>query len=341
MSSTSPTCPPPPAPDSFVRNPHKLVAYIVPFPQLESTPTRFLVYTPPPPPLLKPEKWSSESPGAKLQRHWQEEVRAAHSKPERRPGALGAALSLYAEIRGAVTRGVDFAMHTTTSADLDFITRVPRDGEESHGECENADCSPPHPVALDEIVLIYPPLLKLTPEEMRAEFVASLLRTQSKAQRDAVIATGLLPVTAALDWALVFVGWVFGGALEIDAVWAAASIRGARTARSVVQRLGASEGELKLTFVESDRAQVLADYLLGCCHERDKRWELGWRPTPTASQVLDVIGWNGGVYEEKNADGWERTAVERDLERTMTKAAKAWDKWFDLWLKNPSKAVRR
>lgn len=110
-----------------------------------------------------------------------------------------------------MTRGVDYAMHTTTSAELDFLTRVPRDGEMAHGECEHGTGS--HPVALDEIVLIYPPLLKLTPEEMREEFVASLLRTQSKAQRDAVIATGLLPVTAALDWALVFVGWVFGEVL--------------------------------------------------------------------------------------------------------------------------------
>lgn len=169
--------------------------------------------------------------------------------------------------------------------------------------------------------------------------------------------------------------------MEIDAVWAAASIRGARTARSVVNRLAESEGELKLTFVASDRAQVLADYLLGSCVERDsKRWEVGWRGTPEAGEVLDVIGWNaaggkrkfakdsnddsdnedddGGregdkddmsdkdvlgaeYYEDQNADGWERESVERDLDRTMTKAAKAYDKWLDLWLKNPEKAARR
>lgn len=58
-----------------------------------------------------------------------------------------------------------------------------------------------------------------------------MMQSKTKAQRDAVIAAGLIPVSFAID-VLATIIWPFGGLLEIDSVWAYSSIRGAKTARS-------------------------------------------------------------------------------------------------------------
>lgn len=58
-----------------------------------------------------------------------------------------------------------------------------------------------------------------------------MMHSKTKAQRDAVIATGLMPVSFAID-VLAVVILSFGGLLEIDSVWVYSSIRGAKTARS-------------------------------------------------------------------------------------------------------------
>ena len=73
-------------PTNYTRDPHKLIAYLIPFPApvlpVEKTaghqvPTRFLIYTPPPPPLQEPKEGEPESRAHKLQRKWQNEVRSA------------------------------------------------------------------------------------------------------------------------------------------------------------------------------------------------------------------------------------------------------------------------
>lgn len=228
-----------------------MVAYVLPFPQpqlnadVPAPPLRFLIYTPPPPPLLQPPEGEKEKTTTKVQRKWQEEVRAAHESKDK--------VASWRGLKSRVTKGVNWAVHRTTTADLDFLTRIPSDGEKFRRAVKDSkdkkdDTHPkdsaagllPNPeglapprssrssmdshvsatddeadttsatVKLEEMVLIYPPSMEQSPEQIREEFVNSLLRTKSKAQRDAVIATGLLPVSAALDWALVFVGWVFG-----------------------------------------------------------------------------------------------------------------------------------
>jgi hypothetical protein len=194
------------------------------------------------------------------------------------------------------------------------------------------------------MVLIYPPSLGLTEDELKAEFVNSLLRTKTKAQRDTIIATGLLPVTLAIDWALVFVGWVFGGALEVDAVWLASSFRGAKTARSVTKRLTSSDADLKLTFKPSHRADLLEAYLKQRCAEADPNRFEPVKMAPGSYDVLDSIGWEAaGKYDAHNWEDerWERRQVEVDLATTMGKAAGAWKKWCDRYEKNPEKALRR
>ena len=77
----------------------------------------------------------------------------------------------------------------------------------------------------------------MSQQQLRKEFVNTMLRTKSKAQRDAVISTGLMPVAYGIDILATLV-WPFGGLGEIDTVWAYANIRGAKTARSVTKRLG-------------------------------------------------------------------------------------------------------
>jgi hypothetical protein len=78
--------------------------------------------------------------------------------------------------------------------------------------------------------------MSLTPEQMREEFVNTMLRTKSKATRDSIIATGLLPISFGID----ILAGPIGGLGEINTVWAYASIRGAKTARSVTKRLASS-----------------------------------------------------------------------------------------------------
>jgi hypothetical protein len=402
----------PPAADSFVRDPHKLIAYVVPFPAPNppnstststspSPPLRFVLYTPPSPPLLKPDVAAGdarERTTAKIQRNWEEEVRAAHES--------AAPLLSFKGLRARVTRGVHWAVGQTTSADLDFLTRIPRDGEavkgHAHGETQrkkeeaeeaameqedkdtpektpqkmalddsgcdsDADGDPAtahshadalcRTVKLSSMVLIYPPSMKMTEDELRTEFISSLMRTKSKAQRDAVIATGLLPVTAVLDWALVFVGWVFGkhqqrsalltlgGALEVDAIWMANSFRGAKTARSVTRRLASTEESITLDFVASDRAAVLESYLLGACIARNRpRFNRPHWGIPSEGDVMTTIGWQASQHYQAESwedETWERDHVVKDLQGTMNKAARGWDKWLDGFVKNPDKALAR
>ena len=117
-------------------------------------------------------------------------------------------------------------MSQTKTANLEFLNRV-GNASDDHGSkgdrhaddgVAEADTTK-KTVGLEEMVLIYPASsITGTEEELRAELVNTMLRTKSKAQRDAIIATGLLPVSAAID-ILATVVWPFGGLLEIDGVW--------------------------------------------------------------------------------------------------------------------------
>ena len=251
------------SPVHYMRDPHKLIAYLVPFPKPDlhkhllqkadaaDIPDRFLIYTPPPPPLTPPQKeGEKEARMHKLQRKWQEEVRAAKLSD--------AKITTWKGAKGRVTKGVNTAMGWTTTSNLDFLNRVPGNkpsksrsttpdphGEDGHEEGEQTAKT----VGLEELILIYPTSHPGTEEEIRKEFVDSMLRSKTKAQRDAVIATGLIPVSFAID-VLATIIWPFGGLLEIDSVWAYSSIRGAKTARSVTKRLNSSSRRTEHTMME-------------------------------------------------------------------------------------------
>lgn len=96
----------------------------------------------------------------------------------------------------------------------------------------------PEPKNLDELTLIFPPSLDLAPEKIREEFGASLLRTRDRSRKEAIVATSLFPVAAAIDASLLI---TFGGLMEVSGVWAYTSIRGAMTSKKLSRGLSIAE----------------------------------------------------------------------------------------------------
>ncbi|KIW05987.1 uncharacterized protein PV09_03171 [Verruconis gallopava] len=361
------------SPVHYVRDPHKLIAYLVPFPKPafdagndvsggKNVPERFLIYTPPPPPLKAPAEGEKEARFHKIQRKWQEEVRSAKADNSK--------VTSWKGLKSRATKGINVAMNWTTTSNLDFLNRVPaakagksrESSPDQHAEDGvHEEDETKKTVGLEEMVLIYPNSLPGTEAEIREEFVNTMLRSKSKAQRDSIIATGLLPVGFAID-VLATLVWPFGGLAEIDSVWLYSSIRGAKTARSVTKRLhstagpgGAQDGaapgdtsqdgaKLKLTFRPSDRLDVLRNYLQAECHRRHPKYFPSAGPSPTETQVLEAIGWSPSqTGETKNWEDeqWEVTEVKDDLKATMRKGAKEWSKWVEKYEKDPEKALKR
>ena len=345
----------PSSPVHYIRDPHKLIGYLIPFPRPnlpnvapDSIPSRFMIYTPPPPPLQKPAEGAKEAKLHKVQRKWQEEVRAAKTSTAKTASWQG--------VKSKATRGINWAMNKTTTSNLDFLGRVsPAHSDDEH-KAEGAETR--KAVGVEEMILNYPPTLQLNDQQMREEFVNTMLRTKSKAQRDTVIATGLMPVTYGIDILATFI-WPFGGLGEIDTVWAYASFRGAKTARSVTKRLSPSshggedeQDKLKLTFRHSQRIEVLRRYLDAECHKADSKLFPTYMSSPTESDVLEAIGWTPSERRPKDTqhenqdknwedEAWEMAEVKDDLKAVFTKAAREWRKWCLLLEKNPEKAMKK
>ena len=351
-------------PIHYTRDPHRLTAYLIPFPkpQLNNTPgipDRFLIYTPPAPPIPKPAEGSKEPKLQKVQRKWQEEVRAAKTSTAKTTSWKG--------VKSKATRGISKAVGLTTTANLDFLNRVP-DGKRSSSRQSSPDGrhaddgvheddSTHKTVGLQEMVLVYPASYSATPEQVKVEFINTMMRAKSKAQRDSVIATGLLPVTAAID-ILATVIWPFGGLLEVDGVWAYSSIRGAKTARSVTKRLTSStktgvthheteeqemQGDkLHLQFQQDPRIEVLYRYLCSKCTARDPHLFPSRGTATTESEVLESIGWAPSQTEKNWEDEqWETNEVKEDLKNVMSKGAREWDKWCKRFAEDPEKALKK
>ncbi|KAF2834276.1 hypothetical protein M501DRAFT_984509 [Patellaria atrata CBS 101060] len=346
----------------YTRDPHRLVAYLIPFPKPYihmpagvSVPERFLIYTPPPPPLTLPSEGEREERFHKLQRKWQEEVRAAKISNSKTASWKG--------VKDKATIGISKAIDATKNSNIEFLTRLP-EHHRNHSRSRSPnpkvdtyvndgvqeDDMTHKTVGLQEIVLVHPASMQGTEAQIRLEFINSMLRTKSKAQRDGIIATGLIPVAAAIDL-LATVVWPFGGLLEIDSVWAYTSFRGAKTARSVTRRLTSSsesgdheKDTLKLTFTPSRRLGVLESYLADICHKRDGKLFLSAGVPPTDGQVLDAIGWKAmrsGETRNWENEQWEWMEVKEDLRSVMGKGAREWGRWCREFEKDPSKAIKK
>lgn len=128
----------------------------------------------------------------------------------------------------------------------------------------------------------------------------------------------------------------------------AASYKGAKTARSVTKRLSSSSGNtsnLSLKFIPSERADVLQQYLLEKCIQRDQAtFNRQHTAIPSEEDVMRAIGWQAsGIYEKTNweDEAWEKDQVVDDLKKTMGKGAKAWDKWVKKYAENPDKVAKK
>lgn len=342
------------SPVHYTRDPHKLVAYLVPFPKPnlhgippDAIPPRFLIYTPPPPPLSKPAEGEKEDKMHKVQRKWQEEVRQAKTSDAKTASWKG--------VKSKATKGISWAMSQTKSSNLEFLNRIGGDNsgkKDAHADDGHTESDDTHKtVKLEEMTLVYPASMPGSQEQLQQEFINSMMRSKTKAQRDAVIATGLLPVSAAIDICATLV-WPFGGLLEIDSVWAYSSIRGAKTSRSVTKRLTSSsstgkedEDKLRLSFIPSPRLEVLDRYLAARCHEKDGKLFPSAGVPPGESEVLEAIGWSpsqtGGEERNWEDEQWEVTEVKDDLKMVMTKGGREWDKWCKAYEKNPEKALKK
>lgn len=218
--------PPPPRPGSalsnksdvdspihYTRDPHNIVAYLVPFPKphlkgvpAEALPPRFLIYTPPPPPLKTPKEGEKEGRVHKVQRKWEEEVRSAKNSTAKTASWQG--------MKSKATRGINTAMGYTKTANLEFVNRLAGSGDDAQADKHEGE-ETHRTVGLEGLVLVYPSTINSSPEQLRQEFVENLLRTKDKAQKDAILATGLLPVSLAVDILFTLV-WPFGGLLEVS-----------------------------------------------------------------------------------------------------------------------------
>ncbi|KAL9113714.1 MAG: hypothetical protein Q9227_002159 [Pyrenula ochraceoflavens] len=347
------------SPAHYTRDPHRLIAYLVPFPKpsvkdVDSAkiPDRFLIYTPPPPPLSAPPEGEKEGYAHKIQRKWEQEVREAKFSD--------AKVASWKGVKSRATKGINWAMGSVKGSSLDFLNRVPATSKEAHPDTEHDEKlegeATKKTVGLEEMVLVYPSSVPGSEDELRTEFVNSMLRTKSKAQRDAIIATGLMPVAFGID-VLATLVWPFGGLVEIDGVWAFASLRGAKTARSVTKRLNSTNSgddtdsktdsgpQLKLTFTPSSRLDIMSHYLAAECHKRDSKLFPQYITPPIESDVISAIGWapsqTGGETRNWEDEQWELTEVKDDFRNVMHKGAKEWDKWCKAFEKNPEKALKK
>ena len=295
----------------------------------------------------KPKEGEKEGRVHKVQRKWQDEIREAKTSNAKTMSWKG--------VKGKAIKGINWGMGATKSSNLEFLNRIgggqqeqnDTHAEDGHQEEDQTNAT----VKLEEMLLVYPSSMPGSPEQLREEFINTMLRSKSKAQRDAVIATGLLPVSAAIDILITFI-WPFGGLLEIDSVWAYSSIRGAKTSRSVTKRLTSTsqsgshdEDMLHLNFTPSPRLAILEKYLASRCHDRAADLFPSAGPSPSESEVLEAIGWfpssKGGVERNWEDEQWEISEVKDDLKSVMGKGAREWDKWCRLFEKEPEKAMKK
>ncbi|CAN8104817.1 unnamed protein product [Discula destructiva] len=200
---------------------NRFVAYLLPLPaptsqgQKLDVPQRYLLYTPPAPHLLKP------GPDEPKERKRHRVKRLAQQETRKAKTYEGKTLSLRG-LHSKTLRGVDWAVAAIKNSDITFFSRVPRGVGKA--------------AAVDELVLIHPPVPGRTAEDVHAEFKDQLVRVKRQAAKHSAISIALFVPALVVDTLLVIV-WPFGGLAEVDGVWAYASVSAWLAARSVSKRL--------------------------------------------------------------------------------------------------------
>ena len=243
-------------------------------------------------------------------------------------------------------------MGQTKTSSLEFLNRVRfsrnqgynnhADGEAQEGEQGEVT------VNLEEVLLSYPSSAPGSPEQLREEFIRSIMRTKSRARRQAFIAIGLLPISAVL-----VVVCPVPGIVETNVIWAFASVYGAKTSRTMWKRLTrAAESDtdensdtLHARFTPSPRLAILEKYLAARCHEYAADFFPAPGDHPTESEVLEAIGWSpisrDGDRRNSEDEQLEILEVNNDLESVLRKASKEWANWCRLYEERPEKAIKK
>lgn len=135
----------------FSRDPKRLIGYLIPFPTPQppntrlpaEIPARFLLYTPPVPPIgndWKPQEGEKEGRRHKVKRKWENEVREAKTQQVK--------LLSWKGVKGNATKAIDWGINQTKTSNLEFLNRVGSQPPEHRNSSED---SPRKKVLLEEV----------------------------------------------------------------------------------------------------------------------------------------------------------------------------------------------
>ncbi|KAF2753546.1 hypothetical protein EJ05DRAFT_445117 [Pseudovirgaria hyperparasitica] len=218
--------------------------------------------------------------------------------------------------------------------------------ESAERQREDLSVSAEHSAAqsMEELIIVYPDSCQSSKEDIRKTFVGAMMKARSRAQRDAAIATSLLPFAAAAD----FGAGTMGAMLALDSVWAYKSIRSARTAKALTNRFSADDStkqHLKITIKASPALEPARKYMEERCFRIDRtNYPYPGIVIPSEAEVLSAIHWKPSVVLDGSVSPqdveWEIKEAHLDLEETMKKGAKEWTSWCKKFLQDPEKAFR-
>lgn len=206
---------------AYRRDPETVIAYLVPLPKptVQGTPldvpTRYFLYAPPAPHLVKAPASKAASGGSegyvrRLNRRWQQSVHK--SKTNARNGKHVSLRGTHSKVVRGLVNGLDRLKYD----DVTFLARV-------------------HPSTVTHLILIHPSADPQTaPEDLLQTFRAQVFESKKRAKKGSILSAALFFPALAVDTAAIF----FGGLSEVDGIWMLVSINAYRTARVITRKIG-------------------------------------------------------------------------------------------------------
>lgn len=225
---------------AYRRDPETVIGYLVPLPKPTvqgvplDVPSRYFLYAPPPPHLVKPVKHGShghhhsEGYVRRLNRRWQHSVHK--SKTNAHNGKRVSLRGSHSKVVRGIVRGLDRLKYD----DVTFLARV-------------------HPSTVTHLILIHPSELSsggTSPEDLLRTFRAQVFESKKRAKKGSILSAALCFPALAIDTAAIF----FGGLAEVDGIWMLVSIKAYRTARVITRKIGPEPKTLQV-----EQAQLIED----------------------------------------------------------------------------------
>ncbi|KAF1996175.1 hypothetical protein P154DRAFT_443884, partial [Amniculicola lignicola CBS 123094] len=314
------------------REPGKVTAYLIPFPKPrikgvtpEDIPERFLVYTPPNPPLSKPAPGEKESGWHKTQRTWQEDVRkAAMSKAT-----------------GTDTISSSASTPPTKPQPLSELTLV----------YPPSLALPPEKIRSEFV----DSLLRTRESSRKDAIVASSLIPLAATIDAALIVTlgGLTEVSGV--WAYTSIR----GTLTSKKMTEGLALAEERDHKC--KKGKAKKTAIDMRMQQSGYVEILRRYLELACVKKEFHMfpnieemagdvneaalldAIGWQPTRRSGADLEME-FNNKVVEKLTAEQdeyWQRQEAQMDVKRLMKKGAAEWVTWCKALGKDPEAAMKK